>query len=199
MRKIFVLLFLASLAQLSQAQDFNSKLILGINACQVDGDQNGGYNKFGPRFGFGISYPISDKFDIGFEMLYSHKGSQTKQDKDNPSLAIIKYRYNYIEVPLLATYKFEKWSLHGGIAPAYLLGARADEGGGFVEMNNIKEIDVLSNIGASYYLSDKLHLEARSQYSLGSILKEGGSSSVGFIKTGAYHNVLSLSLHILFN
>lgn len=199
MQKVILTLLLIVFSFTVKSQDFKSKLILGVNACQVDGDQNGGYNKFGPRFGFGISYPISDKMDFGFEMLFSHKGSQTKQDKDNPGLAIIKYRYNYIELPLIASYNFKQWSLHAGLAPAYLINARADEGGGFVDMENIKKVDFLSNFGASYKLSDKVAVEARSQYSITSILKEGGSSSVAFVKSGAYHNVLSLSLHILFN
>ena len=191
---IFLLGFLSG-----NAQDFKSSLIIGANASQVDGDQNGGYNKFGPRFGFGISYPISDKMDLGFEMLFSHKGSQTKQDKDNPGLAIIKYRYNYIDLPIVATYHFPKWSAHAGITPAYLINAKADDGGGFLEMENIKKVDFLSALGARYGLSDNVDLEARYQYSLTNILKDRGTSSVAFVKSGAFHNLISISLKFNFN
>ena len=199
MNKFIVLLILTLSFLTAQSQGFKSKLILGINACQVDGDQNGGYNKFGPRFGFGINYPLSEKMDLGFEMLFSHKGSQTKQDKDNPALVIIKYRYNYIDVPLIATYNFTNWSAHAGITTAYLINARTDDGGGFLEMENIKKVDFLSSLGAGYKLSEKLDLEARYQYSLTSILNDRGTSFVVFRRSGAFHNVISITLNINFN
>lgn len=199
MQKHFLLLLFIFTFLIGNAQDFKSSLILGANASQVDGDQNGGYNKFGPRFGFGISYPLSEKMDLGFEMLFSHKGSQTKQDKDNPAVFIIKYRYNYIDIPLLATYNFSKWSAHAGITTAYLISAKTDDGGGFMEMDNIKKVDFLSTIGASYGLSEKIDLEARYQYSITSILNDRGTSAIAFRRSGAFHNVISVSLKFNFN
>jgi len=200
MKKKTILLLIATFSFItSYSQGFKSKLILGANACQVDGDQNGGYNKFGPRFGFGISHPISEKIDLGFEMAFSHKGSQTKQDKDNPGLVIIRYRYNYIDLPIIATYNFSKWSAHAGITTAYLINARSDDGGGFLEMENIKKVDFLSSLGASYGLTEKLDVEARYQYSLNSVLNDRGTSSVAFRRSGAFHNVISITLNLKFN
>ena len=199
MKKVYFLLIILFGFINGYSQDFKSNLILGLNASQVDGDQNGGYNKFGPRFGFGISYPLSEKFDLGFEIAFSHKGSQTKQDKDNPSIAIIKYRYNYIDVPLKVKYNFSKWSAHAGITAAYLINAKYDDGGGFLDMDNIRKVDFLSTFGVAYPFSEKLELEARYQYSLRSILNDRGTSSVAFRRSGAFHNVISLSLNIKLN
>jgi opacity protein-like surface antigen len=194
MKKSLLVFFLSFMAFNSDCQDFKAYMFAGVNASQVDGDQNGGYNKFGPRLGFGIQYPMSEKVELGFELMYSHKGSQSKSDKDDPGKIIVKYRYNYIELPLLMKYRLgNDIQLSSGLSAAYLINAKADEGGGFAEMTNIKKSDFLLNAGAIYAISETLHVEGRFQYSMATILEDNVKSTL-FRRRGAYHNLFGLSL-----
>jgi len=96
-----------------------------------------GFHKY-PRFsvnaGFTADVNISPKFVFGTELLYSGLGSAYRIKNDaviittnrgtEDAYDYIKFRLNYLEVPLLAKYLFSNnpkntsYTLYGGFAPA---------------------------------------------------------------------------------
>jgi len=93
---IAVLLFLSenSLAQ----QRFKAGVVLGLNASQILGDAVGGYNRLGLQGGLRATTVLQDKMDISFELLYSQRGSYSKNFNVDIFL-------QYVEVPVVFSYK----------------------------------------------------------------------------------------------
>lgn len=150
MKKVLLLLSITSLLlsfSLAEAQAqkrsrkearekyrFNAGLILGINYSQIDGDLRRGYNKKGLRAGLKSLFYLNETFDITTAILFVQRGSRFKAfnrgslDGRNDR----KIHLDFIEIPLLITYKIYK--------PTGLY--RLDVGGSFGRLinANVKEI-----------------------------------------------------------
>jgi len=82
---------------------FRAAVILGFNGTQVDGDDLGGYRKFGLNAGGAAFVMLPKNFSVNFEILYSQKGSK----KTNNQLFIeapSKLSLDYVDVPLIFNY-----------------------------------------------------------------------------------------------
>lgn len=182
------------------SQNIGYQMLVGSNFCQIDGDQMGGYNKLGFRLGFGsfINTPKGD--EIGLEITFCQKGSRTANNPDNPPPFIVRYNYNYLEVPLYYEKKLKNFGLRFALAPAYLVSARADLGGGFTDQTNVRKLELSGIIGPSYKLNDNLSFYAHYQYSIASIINLQKSQVAGasFRRTGVYNNVISAGFHYHF-
>ena len=111
----FFFLFLAKL----QAQDavspenrFGGGLILGLNACQIDGDASAGYNKWTPTAGIRGIINLEGKWQITTDILYSQRGAVTASYE-----AIIEQNVttNYLEVPVMLHYRDWQKTTKNGI------------------------------------------------------------------------------------
>jgi len=110
---------------LTAQQRFKAGLVAGVNASQINGDNTGGYNKLGLLGGLRVITVLSEKSDVSIELAYSQRGS--KNDKSEP--VDIRIDLNYIEVPVLYTYKdwldesgdYYKVQALGGLAFSRLL------------------------------------------------------------------------------
>ena len=102
----FALLAVNSLSPNLQAQSFKSRIIAGINASQIRGDELSGFNKLGLSGGLGLAFPLSDRWTLNMELLYSERGSKSKPlpDNSNPET---KFVLNYASIPLFIT--FNDW------------------------------------------------------------------------------------------
>ncbi|MCB0582177.1 MAG: PorT family protein [Phaeodactylibacter sp.] len=92
------------------AQRFGAGAILGLNASQIDGDNQFGYRQFGPAVGLrGIAH-LSDRVDLQVELLYSRRGSAARnQDSENPANPV-DINLQYAETPILLGFKaIENW------------------------------------------------------------------------------------------
>lgn len=113
---------------------FNTGLILGINYSQIEGDLRQGFNKKGLRAGLKSLFYLNETFDITTAILFVQRGSRFKAfnrrslDGSNDR----KIHLDFIEIPLLITYKIYK--------PAGLY--RLDIGGSFGRLinANVQEI-----------------------------------------------------------
>lgn len=197
-KKISLALLLIG-TSLANAKDFKSGILLGINASQVDGDQNGGYNKLGLQGGFFVSQQFWEKSGLQLEILYSQKGSQSKSDPNNPGQILLKYRYGYAETQLLWFRKISRLRLHTGVSFARLTSAEFDGGGGMRKMTDIKKWDYLWNLGAELKISKKWSAAIKGQYSLSTIRLAPKAQNSQFRRTGVYHNLFSFSLRYNFN
>ena len=56
---------------------FKPMIILGFNATQISGDNIAGYRKYGCNCGIGTFVRLPKNFSLGFEMLFSQKGSHS--------------------------------------------------------------------------------------------------------------------------
>jgi hypothetical protein len=191
-----------------QAQRFKGKIIGGINGAQIDGDGFGGFNRGGLLAGFGAAFKIDDHWSIGPEFLYSGKGSQVTLDQVNElGLAPIKYKLNYIEIPVIVSYKVRpSFGALAGLSFNYLLNAKIDPGTNQQEYDAMflfKRMDYQVLIGLEYEVFDNVCLQGRWSYSAISI-NAVGPTSPGFPtvtgqRGGLFNNLLQFSLRFDLN
>lgn len=92
------------------AQRFGAGAILGLNASQIDGDNQFGYRRFGPAFGLRGIAQLSDRFALQVEMLYSYRGSAAKNRESENTAKPVDIKLQYAEAPILLAFKaIENW------------------------------------------------------------------------------------------
>ena len=183
---------------LAASQRFNGGLLAGGLVSQVDGDDNGGYNKFGYLGGAFVSLKLSPRSSLQMEMEYIQKGARQNADTLTNTGTTMLTRLHYFEIPLLYQFTFAKrLQAEVGLAADILLGAHIEING--MEPPNItvpfRPVTLSGITGISCYLSDHLKAGFRINYSLLSIRSSivKGARQILF-ETGQYNNVLSLSL-----
>ena len=181
------------------AQRFNGGIIAGGLVSQVDGDNYGGYSKFGFLGGGLVSLRVSPHSSFQMELEYIQKGSRINADTLNSSTTYLM-RFHYLEVPLLYQYTFAKrFSVEAGPAMDVLLGSY-EESDGLETQSTIplRNVTLAGIFGVSGFISKHLKLTFRFNYSLLSIREtaETYPSSYRYIlwQKGQFNNVLSLSL-----
>lgn len=195
LRKIFLSLLILALTIPSFSQNFNGGLLFGGNVSQLDGDNQGGYHKFGYLGGGFVSLRVSDHSSFQLEMEYIQKGSRGDTIGVN-----FLYRFHYLEIPLLYQYYLNnRISLEIGPVADVSLGSLEETNGiETVSRWPLRKVTLAGIFGASVFITNHLKANFRFNYSLLSI--RGGKGpypeayrSILFEK-GQYNNVLSLSL-----
>ena len=177
------------------SQEFDGGPIVGLSVCQVDGDGIGGYNKPGLITGLFITRKINPKYHLQIELRYIQKGAKSKgKIEDNSDYYAI--RLQYIELPILISYKFnKKLSFEGGLAEGYLYKSEEDfGGGGFVDTQYPyykAETSVL--VGVHYKLTDRLGINTRIQYSITRISKYTAGTEL-WTRRGKFNNLINFTL-----
>jgi hypothetical protein len=106
------------------AQRIMGAVVGGFNTTNVQGDDVFGFYKFGLNVGAAAIVPLSEKFSMTFETIYSEKGAYHKEGGRG-----MDYRYrhdynhykltlNYLEAPLVFHYN-DPNGIHGGIGLSY--------------------------------------------------------------------------------
>ncbi len=175
------------------AQSIKGKLIGGINAGQVDGDDYAGFDKPGLILGAAAAFPLSEKIFLQPEVFYSQKGA--KNSEKNP--AYFRWRLNYIETPVVVHFRIVKrFGFDAGISPNFLLKSKVDLGTGYDD--NTKDFDKVNLCllgGLEFRIVRGLDLNLRYSRSVTPInSKESSSYGRKF-----YTSTLSLSLRITLN
>lgn len=177
-----------------QERFFDAGLHAGVNFSQVDGDHLGGYNKTGLLVGFHIGHQYSKKLHTRMELNYTQKGSKRRLDPEDPNPQIFILAFHYIEMPLIASYAFEKFKLNGGLSIGNNISAKRDEGFGFRDAS-IKPWETALHAGASFELDDQFEVEMRHSTS---IFRVGDAYPNGlniWNRIGLYNRVWSLTMH----
>lgn len=167
MRTSFLISLFTLFSLFASAQSFESQLVVGINASQIDGDNLWGYNKPGFLLGAMVAYPFSDIVSAQTGLLYSQKGS--RHGKDDPFLFI--WRLNYLEIPAVVRIQgFEKVYFSGGLTANYFISSKTDTGGaGFVNsQSGFKNFDFCYLAGVAYKPFDRTAFQIRVVNGLGS-------------------------------
>jgi len=193
------IIFLSALTALfflsykTSAQSISGKLIGGINAGQVDGDDYAGFDKPGLVLGGAASFPLSKKVFLQPEVFYSQKGA--KNSENDP--LYFRWRLNYIETPVVVHFRFVKrFGMDVGVSPNFLLKSKMDLGTGYAD--NTKDFDKVNLCflgGLEFRIVRGLDLNLRYSRSVMPInSKESSSFSRKF-----YTSTLSLSLRLTLN
>lgn len=144
------------------SQNFKLNLSAGLNFSQVNGDKLAGFNKIGLCGGAGISRNLKNNQTIGFEILYSEKGSKDVVSNADPIVDTL-FKFNYIEIPIIYQYQLKpKLNLQLGAYTAVNIKS--------VYNNGLEDYDVSDQIynldygilaGLSYELGPKSKIQSR--------------------------------------
>jgi len=186
------------------AQNIKAELIGGINASQIDGDQDAGFRHIGFNGGFGAIIPLGERINASFEVLYTMKGASSHLRCDDSTCTSgykFKMNMNYIEIPVMLNY-VDKKSVSFGIGAAYarLLNQQYFENG--YELSsapdfNIKSsgMDILGIAEISYKMFGNFWINLRYQYSLTPF---GSNPYSRFRSQGMFTNSVSIRFKFIF-
>ena len=194
--KSALLIFLLFVAFITSAQTFHASVIGGLNFCQIDGDRFAGYNKLGFNGGIRIHTEKDEKWDIGFDLLYTTKGSKKRIIPDDPNPQIFIIKAQYVELPLWARYKIPSLSnlrAIGGISIGSNVGGTVDDGYGPKDAN-FKPLEVALNLGAEYKLAEALTLSLRHSNSMNRIGEDYPGARRWVNRVGLFNRIYMLSL-----
>jgi len=148
---------------------FKAGLILGLNASQILGDDSGGYNKLGLQGGLRGTAVLKDKMDLSMELLYSQRGSYQKQGSPVCNNGSLKINLQYVEVPVVFSYKdwldeeegYYKVQASIGLAYSKLLNATANGSCHDDLVDTFNSDDFGFTAGADYFTSKNLSFSVR--------------------------------------
>ncbi len=140
-------------------QRFEGRVIVGLNASQIQGDDLAGYNKAGLRAGLGVSAVLGERTSLGLNMLFSQRGSSSPLTRNN-SVPRRLVQLNYVELPLLfslADWWDEKQSFYhlafqAGLSYSRLINSSVEFFPPFeTEKENFAQNDLSFSLGVTYY------------------------------------------------
>ena len=190
---IFILLIILFFVNITKAQNFNAQLLGGMNVAQVDGDSYGGYNQPGIVGGFSIYRNKNSKYNYGFELLYSQKGSHKKTTPEDP--LIFRLRYNYICMPLFIDFKqlgvsLKKITIRAAVSPNIKITSKVDFGYGWAN-NSIRPFEISGLVSINYKFNEQLGIMIRHENSLVSIGKPAATQFYKVSRHGLYNRLVS--------
>ena len=143
-----------------QGRRFKAAVLVGVNLAQIDGDKHAGYDKAGLQAGLRGITILTDELELSFELLFNQKGSRSK-DITEPfnrpgARRPLDMRLNYMEVPVLLNYRFEKldrdfykFEVHGGVSYGRLLDFKIEE-----SLAGISEEDIFAELAETFKRSE---------------------------------------------
>jgi len=180
------------------AQRFQGGPLFGLSAAQIDGDNLSGYNKAGLVAGAFVRTNFMEGAGMQLEIKYIGKGASDPVTEFDPDY--YKIRLDYIEIPVLFYFNpgVKGFYIEGGLAPAYLMQAREDDGYGFVEpFEPYNKLDIAAAGGVRYDIFEHFSVNARFSYSILPVLDHPGGQAWRF-NYGLYNNVLNLAVYYTF-
>ncbi len=170
---------LTCFVNLLHSQNFYGGLKAGMNMSQVDGDGFGGYKKIAPFGGVYVRNTFSEKWGMMLGIKYKHKGAKEVQRIDGVTYPLHEIRLDYIEVPVTALIKLERFAIPSlinhefrndfilelGVSYSYLIKAEEIEGSGAAYTPTgsraYNNYDLLTHQGFSYRLNDNFLISFR--------------------------------------
>lgn len=160
-------LLVAALPLAAIGQGVGGGLTAAVVGSQIDGDDWGGYNKFGYSLGGFAFYDFDDKFSLMPEITVNHRGSREVVNGYG------QYNLNVIDVPVLLRYRAlgapEAQSLLAEVGPSVNILFSAKSGFGTLRqdlMPSFHKVGISGNVGGTFFLGRHVGLFARWTYSL---------------------------------
>ena len=206
MKKILLFAVLTIFCLKANAQDEPSKgseisfgLKGGLNFALISGD---GTDNFDGRFAFHVGavseIPITEKFSVQPELLYSSQG-----DKGTFDGMDITFKLDYLNLPILAKYYVaERFSLEAGPQIGFLLSSKAEGGGVSIDIKELfKSIDLGLGFGLGYKLENGINFTGRFNAGITNIIENNGyilDVPIDSEGSSNFNNVFQLSVGYFF-
>lgn len=184
---------------------FRGELIVGLNASQVDGDRQAGFNKAGANAGVGALIMLPKNFSVGIELLYSMKGARGSNDDWKANGYHRSITLDYIDLAALINYRWKPYLMFSVGAIPNILVRQDDEvleptlyG---VQGFPYRRFGVDGTLGVTGILKDHYALNLRWQYSLARIndLPYSASNAYANYYDGQMrHNIISVRFLYIF-
>ena len=196
----------------SKSQSFYGGIIVGTTISQVDGDNYGGYHKISPLAGVFVRNAFNESWGMYSGIEYKRKGSKEVQKNDAGYVThFYAMHLDYIEVPLLATYRLKKIGIPGvfsysfnneflfdfGLSFAYLIKSAEDDGTGIIQVAGrpFRDYEIAHHIGLNYNLTQNWILSWRFSYSLFMLpIREFPGGQVYWFNRGQYNHNMSFAI-----
>ncbi len=205
----FLILLTLALSHNAQERIFSFKPGMGFTACQIHGDSYNGFNKFGVNIGASVSAALTKRTSLDLGFYFIQKGARHNQNPDKNDFTFYRVNLNYLECPILLSYKLNKvyFGTIGG-SGAYLINYReANEVGDLTGTYPFKttEWNVSVGLGRSI-IPNKLFIEIRSTNSVAAIRPYGVRATnvffpnpvARYFNKGLYNNILLVNLYYHF-
>ncbi len=199
------LVFLAAIAVMSvsavQAQEVRLGVKGGVNFATFNGDNLGDIkSRTGFHIGGLVEVPISERFSVQPEILYSAQGAEFKESGREAGVDYsyeFKNKLDYISVPVMAKfYVIDGLAIEAGPQVSFLTSSKSEYEGqlggitvsGDSDLESISKIDFSLGVGASYRIPMGVFFGARYNFGLTNV-NDGDNADNNKI----HNNVFQLS------
>jgi len=154
----------------------------------------------GFNFGIFVNYRLSYRTAFQTELNFVQKGSRHNPDYDNNDYSQYIMRLNYMEIPLLLSYKiYENFAVEFGPSMGYLASHYEERDYSEIESNPFRTFTANWITGFHYLMNEKWSFNFRIDYSLIGIRnKPAPGDRYILFQYGQFNNVLNLSLQYTF-
>ncbi|MEL7378146.1 MAG: porin family protein, partial [Bacteroidota bacterium] len=144
------------------AQRFEGSVLFGANISQISRDDLNGYHQLGINAGARVVARLDEIWSIGPEILFSQYGSQRQINSINIS-DFESFRFNTIEVPLMAYWKDWRITAEAGLSYWRLINYEIIDIAGEVVTDDfeLRENIINFQVGATYFVSERLGVNFR--------------------------------------
>lgn len=173
MKKIYLLLAVCALTTTAnlKAQNIKFGLKAGLNSASIYGKDTDNDAKLGLHIGGFIEKTINSDFAIQAELLYSQQGAKNND---------IKANLNYINVPVLLKYNINsRFNLQAGPQLGVNIVSKVeDNDGNSANIEDVATLDFGLCMGAEYYFTQNIGLNARYAFGLTEIIKNSAGKNI---------------------
>lgn len=188
--KHLLILFLICISFSTFSQTFKGAIAAGINASQVDGDNDVGYRKVGFNVGPKVYAMLNDHFSLSMELLFSQKGAKASALRYSPQ-NLFKIQLNYAEVPLMVHFHDKEKAIFGlGVSYGQLYDYNVTQGGDDITENiQIKSRDLNILADVTFKFLKDFGINGRFGYSIVPIAHWESSN---FKNNAVYNNFITI-------
>lgn len=108
----------------SKAISFNGGFVYGTTLAQVHGDGAGGFDKLGFHFGAIVKMTNRRKNGFHLNIIYNQKGSLDPANPQQGDFSSHRYKFTYIDVPIVYNLKTNYADFQFGLQPSVLITAK---------------------------------------------------------------------------
>ena len=141
---------------------FKAAFVGGFTAAKLGGDSISGYDKLGITLGAKLGYPLNERLELNFELLYSQRGSRKNLGFSNSGDDVTFL--NYLEIPVYVTFNdwkvekgnYYKVGIFGGLSYGYLINATSTNNLLQGREGEFNQSDISARVGVYYSFSKSL-------------------------------------------
>lgn len=206
LRQLIVGLIFVPISLIAQTKDiyrveqgkFYGYPALQILACQIDGDNASGYNKFGYQAEVVVGLGLDNNGSIEYSMGLSQRGSRRPSDPNDISITPFNLSINCIDQGLYYGKLFKNAHfIHVklGVRVLNVIGASESEGYVLNPEENLRKTQVLGDANFVWALTGHFALKGSFQYSLTNInAQKSIQTDVWGNRGSALHNNIGLGV-----